>query len=140
MERLGGGLINTNYKLGVSGESEAFVLRLYAREPTQAICAKEKAIFALVYGRVPVPEMLFADAEGSGFGRPYTLMRWVEGVMLKEVLAKGSAAEVRSAGLAVGETLAAIASHTFASAGFFGRWPQCCRAYERGSVHWRVPV
>lgn len=119
-ERLGGGLINTNYKLVIAGQDEAVVLRVYTREPTRDICAKEAAILRLIHERVPVPDLLFADAEGVAFGRPYILMGWVEGVMLKEVLASGSAEEIGQAGLTVGETLAAIGSYTFPRAGFFG--------------------
>src|SRR5258708_11189284 len=57
VELLTAGLVNTNYKIRVAGLDEAFVLRLYVRDPEA--CARDRAIFELVQARVPVPELLY---------------------------------------------------------------------------------
>lgn len=112
------GYVNTNYRVWVSGVEEAVVLRVYVRDA--AACRKDLDIYSLVSGRVPVPELLYADPEGSLFGGPYAVMRWVDGVMLNEVLAVDGEDGISEAARAVGEALAAIGSHTFPRSGFFG--------------------
>jgi aminoglycoside phosphotransferase (APT) family kinase protein len=68
-----------------------------------------------VRDRVPVPELLWADSSGTSSERPYAVMTWVEGAPLTAALQDAPAA----VGRAVGETLAAIGTHTFPQAGFF---------------------
>src|SRR5690348_11410128 len=81
---MGGGFVNTNYKLRLSGVREPFVLRIYARDP--AACEKEVALHMRVRERVPVPHVFFADTGGQRFGHPYAIMTWIEGAPLHETL------------------------------------------------------
>ncbi|HLQ30869.1 MAG TPA: aminoglycoside phosphotransferase family protein [Ktedonobacteraceae bacterium] len=135
---LDGGLVNTNYKLSIAGLDEAYVLRIYARD--HQACRKEVDIFRLVHDRVPVPEVLYADTEGARYGSPYTLTKWVEGIMLSKILAGANTAdssrghnelgtecgpytsEIAYSEIAysLGSVLAAIGSYTFPQPGFFG--------------------
>lgn len=110
VEPLSGGLVNSNHRVQVAGASQPVVVRVYTRDADA--CSRDAALFRLVEDRVPVPELLWADAAGE---RSYAVMSWVEGVSLTTAL-EDAPGEV---GRAVGETLAAIGGHTFPRAGFF---------------------
>ena len=112
------GLANTNYKIALSGRDEPVVVRVYTRDRTA--CRKEAEIQHLIRDTVPIPEILHADVEGERYEWPYTVTAWVDGVMLRHVLAQGDGTAIRSAAHAIGVALAAIGSYTFARAGFFG--------------------
>lgn len=112
------GYVNTNYKITVDGIDEAFVLRLYVRD--RAACQKDVDIFNLVQNGVPVPELLYADTTGSHFNAPYSVMKWVDGILLSAILASKNEADIAESAYAVGHVLAAIGSYTFPHAGFFG--------------------
>ncbi len=112
---LSAGNINTNYKIEVEDEPEPFVLRLYERGAT--VCRQERELYELVHGRVPVPELLYADPDSS---QPYSLSRWVEGDGLGVALSKAGAAQADELGYSVGATLARIGSFQFERPGFFG--------------------
>src|SRR4051794_26329535 len=122
VEALTGGAINTNLKVQVSGLDEAFVLRLYSRDA--AACRNEVGILNLVQGRVPVPEIVYADTEAANYERPYMIYRWVDGDMLQDVLASEHLSEdAQSTGeimRRVGAVLADVGTYRFSGAGFFG--------------------
>lgn len=109
------GHCNTNYKIQISGLDDAFVLRLYIRD--RAACQKDRDIFNLVQDRVPIAELLYANSEAEV---PYAVMKWVDGVLLSDVLASGEALAIAECAYAAGTTLATIGTHTFPRAGFFG--------------------
>ena len=113
VEPLTAGRVNSNYRVQLAGSSQPVVLRIYTGRPDA--CAREAALFRLVRDRVPVPELLWADASGTVYERPYAVMTFIEGVPLTAALKEASA----TVGRAVGETLAAIGTHTFPHAGFF---------------------
>jgi aminoglycoside phosphotransferase (APT) family kinase protein len=115
-ERLSGGLANTNYRVVVSECEEAFVVRLYTR--SQSSAQKELNVYRLIHDRVPVPEILYTDLDGSRGGCPYAISRWVEGVRLIDLLLHGGAADAAGAGRAVGQVLALIGAYTFPGGGF----------------------
>lgn len=117
-ERLSGGLANTNYKVVLAGRQEPVVLRLYTRDPYA--CAREVAIHRLVAGRVPVPEVLYAECAGDAGGTSVAVMRWVDGIKLDALLAEKDERAIGSAAVAVGATLAALGAFQFPRAGFFG--------------------
>jgi aminoglycoside phosphotransferase (APT) family kinase protein len=118
-EILGGGLINTNYKIHVSGLADPYVLRIYTRD--HAACQKERDIFQLIRSRVPLPEIIYADTEGTRYVQPYAITNWVEGITLQTLLNQGNLQEMGEAAYAVGSVLATINSYTFERAGFFGQ-------------------
>ena len=117
-ELLAAGLCNTNYKIKVSDLSDAFVLRLYIHN--RSACQKDYDIFNLVHNHVLVPELLYADSEGSHYDTPYAIMKWVDGVLLSDVIANGNSTDILSCAYATGKTLAPIGAYTFPRAGFFG--------------------
>lgn len=120
VEPLSGGLANTNYRALLSGVGSPVVVRIYTRDPTA--CHREIALHRLVGDRVPVPEVIYADADGTGAaaGYPYMVTRWVEGEKLDALLVGQEVEDLRGLALVVGETLARIGETTFPRAGFFG--------------------
>ncbi len=131
VEPLAGGLVNTNYKVTLSGLAEPVVVRVYARD--LSACRKEDDIFRLAHSRVPMSDVLFADTTGAAaFGRPYMVTRWVEGIKLDAVLMGGDVEAIAAAATAVGATLADIGRFTFPASGFFG--PGLTIAEPLGSV------
>src|SRR5947207_7035539 len=78
------GYCNTNYKISMEGLSENFVLRLYVRD--RNACQKDLDIFQLVHKNVPVPEIVYADPNAEHYPLAYSIMRWVDGVLLSELL------------------------------------------------------
>ncbi|MHB8575686.1 MAG: phosphotransferase family protein [Dehalococcoidia bacterium] len=116
IQPLSGGLANTNYRVQVAGTARPVVLRLYTRD--RHACARDVALFELVAGGVPTPELLFADTAGDRFAHPYAIMTWIDGPPLAEALAAepGAAFDL---GQAAGAALPAIGSHRFEQPGEF---------------------
>ena len=117
-EPVGGGLVNTNYRVMLDGLDGACVVRLYMRDPSA--CRLERDINQLAHERVPMPDILYADPDGERAGRPYMVTRWVEGQKLDTLIAGGDVAIIGAAAEAVGKTLVALGTYHFAEPGFFG--------------------
>jgi aminoglycoside phosphotransferase (APT) family kinase protein len=117
-EPIPGGLVNTNYRVTLSGWEDTLIVRLYTRD--RAACRLELDIYQLAHLRVPMAEVLYADPDGVCCERPYMVTRWIEGTKLDKLLASGDVAAIRTAALAVGETLAALTAYGFSEPGFFG--------------------
>src|SRR5579859_6070999 len=118
VELLTAGLVNTNYKIRVSGLDEAFVLRIYLRD--HEACSRDRAIFEMVEDSVPVPKLLYTHTAGDMNHTAYAVMEWVDGVLLSDVLAMRDDIAITECAYNVGMTLANIGQHTFSQAGFFG--------------------
>jgi Ser/Thr protein kinase RdoA (MazF antagonist) len=106
------GLRNTNYRVSF-GDGMAVVLRLYQAD--RSACAREAALLRMLAGRLPVPAVLDAQPEAEV---PFTLLEWLEGDPLDEVLATVDAAAALEIAAACGAALAAIHETRFAVAGF----------------------
>jgi aminoglycoside phosphotransferase (APT) family kinase protein len=118
LQPLSGGVCNRVYRVTVDGAEDAFVLRIYARDP--ASCAKELALHHLVSARVPVPEILYAAPRGDGETPPYLLMRWVRGVTFRELKSRADAPELAQAASSMGAALARIGEFSFPAPGRIG--------------------
>ncbi len=116
-ELLRAGRNNTLYKITAEDWEEALVLRLFQDDP--AACKKEVEIFNLLHPRVPLAEILWADQEAHTYAYPYTISRWVEGILVEDILAGKAQADLAEVGYGIGATLATIGSFTFAHPGFF---------------------
>ncbi|GHP00284.1 hypothetical protein KSF_103310 [Reticulibacter mediterranei] len=116
-ELLHAGRNNTLYKITAEGRYEALVLRLFQDDP--AACKKEVELFNLLHARVPLAEMLYADQDGKSYAYPSTISRWVEGILVEDLLAGNAEADLVEVGYSVGTMLATIGSYTFAHPGFF---------------------
>jgi aminoglycoside phosphotransferase (APT) family kinase protein len=124
-ELLTDGLCNTNYRVTMDGLSDAFVLRLYVRDPSA--CQREHDIFRHAGHGLPIPEFLFVEPTGR-LGHPFAITRFVPGTPMRQALKEGVHA-VDSIARAAGSVLARLGQFHFDRAGCFGvnlrveRWP-----------------
>jgi aminoglycoside phosphotransferase (APT) family kinase protein len=119
-ESLSEGLSNRSWRVRLDPPLDV-VLRVYERDP--AACRKEVDLLALVRGALPVPELLHAEPDGVDGVGPFALLRWVDGVTLRELKRTRDAAALADAAASVGETLATIGRFTFERAGWLDAGP-----------------
>jgi aminoglycoside phosphotransferase (APT) family kinase protein len=110
VEPLIGGLRNTSLLVSIDGLAERFVLRVYEHE--RSLCQKEMELHARVRGDVPVAEIIYASPDSTP---PFVVVRHVEGVTFRELVATRDAAAISEAAGAIGEVLATIGRHAYAS-------------------------
>lgn len=113
-EKLAGGLCNTNLKVTLDSPHQQIVLRLYQRDPVAY--AKEIGLLRLVAHTVPVPEVIYAQAEAPegivGVG-PYAVIEYVEAVTFKALKETKDLQAIQQASTSIGKTVAAIGRHQF---------------------------
>ncbi|MBN3526956.1 phosphotransferase family protein [Paenibacillus apiarius] len=117
--RINEGFSNSNYKIRLDGIEKPYVLRLY--RGGAEVADKELAIARLVQDNVPVPRILFADGNCSRFERPWAVVEWKDGSLLRDVRRTGGAEDIMAAAASVGSSLARIHAYSFPVAGFFGK-------------------
>ncbi|MBI4860635.1 MAG: phosphotransferase [Candidatus Riflebacteria bacterium] len=119
LESLKGGLRNSNYRVQVEGLADEFVIRLHDHD--SGSCRKEFEVLQLVAGSVPVPEVVVASTESSELlDRPYLVLRYVHGILFRDLRRSGDREAIAQAARSAGSTLAAIGRFTFSSPGWFG--------------------
>lgn len=113
-EKLAGGLCNTNLKVTLDSPHQQVVLRLYQRDPVAY--GKEIGLLRLVHQTVPVPEVIYAQAEapeGIVDVGPYALIEYVEGITFKELKATKNLEAIHEASSSIGKTVATIGRYQF---------------------------
>ncbi|NOU96410.1 phosphotransferase [Paenibacillus sp. LMG 31456] len=118
-ERIGIGFSNSNYKIHLEGSAEPYVVRLFSGDGN--IADKELAITQLVRQTVPVADFLYADSSCNTFNKPWAVLEWKDGLLLRDIVRTGSPQVVASAAASVGGILANIHAYTFTESGFFGK-------------------
>jgi aminoglycoside phosphotransferase (APT) family kinase protein len=118
-ERIGTGLSNSNYKIHLEGSVEPYVVRLFRGD--REIADKELAITQLVRQTVPVADFIYADTSCSTFDKPWAVLEWKEGFLLRDVFRNGTLQDIASAATSAGSILANIHGYTFPESGFFGK-------------------
>lgn len=148
---LSGGVINTNYKVAVSGSDTPYVIRVYARDPQAG--EREAAIGDLIAGTVPVPRTLYWSAalppeippretlppetlppetrEIAERVTSYAVVEWRPGVVLQAVLDNGTALAdgIEDAFEDAGRVLAEISKYKFDRSGFFSAKLEIAEAF-----------
>lgn len=99
-ERIGVGLSNANYKIFLDGSTAPYVLRLYRGNAT--IAGKETAIAQRIRHLVPVADFLYMDWSCSTFSKPWAILEWKEGILLRDVFRSGSGSGIASAAASAG--------------------------------------
>lgn len=120
---LSGGALNTTYQFQI--QSDAFVLRLYARD--RAHCKTEKAIHQLIDKSVATPKLIYADDSYEPWA--YSIFEFVAGVHISEISSKHKT----SLSYELGSVLASIHSFKFPRAGLFGDGLAIGHPFELGS-------
>jgi aminoglycoside phosphotransferase (APT) family kinase protein len=117
-ERIGVGLSNSNYKIYLNDSPAPFVFRLY--RGNKEVAEKELDIARLVNGRIPMANFIYADTSCSKLDKPWSILEWKEGLLLWNVIKKGTHKEIASSAASTGKVLANIHAFTFTDSGFFG--------------------
>jgi aminoglycoside phosphotransferase (APT) family kinase protein len=116
VERVPGGLVNTNLKILLRGRSDPVLLRIYQRDADAGL--KEAGLIRRLAARVPVPALFYAGESNPLTGHAYAILGWVEGRGLDALALAG--ADLRSAGRALGTALAHVHAVKFDRFGFLG--------------------
>jgi aminoglycoside phosphotransferase (APT) family kinase protein len=117
IERVHGGLVNTNLKISASGIAGPVLLRLYQRDIASA--RKEVAVTACITGSVPVAKFLFFSERDALTGVPYGITQWIDGSRLDLVVGSLDGPSTSAIARATGHVLAAIHGFEFDKPGFF---------------------
>jgi len=112
---LEGGIMNWNYRIGLSGSTERFVLRFHDRMPTS--CAKEVRVLGLVADVLPVPKVLMAAPAGAAGYPPFCILEFIDGISLRELRRRGDTEGVADACYDAGRLLPRLTRHGFDRAG-----------------------
>lgn len=107
------GRSNTNYALET--DQGRFVLRAHVRD--HALGAKEQGIYRLLRQRVPLAPVLGTRPAGEVLEQAFSLLGFVEGHSLAEVVHSGVAARLSTAGRTLGRALAELSRCRFENAG-----------------------
>jgi aminoglycoside phosphotransferase (APT) family kinase protein len=132
-DRIGTGLHNSNYRILLEGNTDPLVLRIYSE--SGEVAEKELAIAELVGGTIPIADILYADTSGSKFNRPWALLEWKQGSLLRDVIKTGSPENIASAAQSTGRILAGIHGFTFTEPGFFGKDMRITKPISPGAEH-----
>jgi Ser/Thr protein kinase RdoA (MazF antagonist) len=103
IELMAGGLMNRNCRLRIDGSPDA-VLRLQDRDPSAA--AKEHAILDRLRGSVPVPAVLYADAN-------VLVLELIDGVPLTAIKRSGDMDALAACAFDAGRVLARLQHQRF---------------------------
>jgi aminoglycoside phosphotransferase (APT) family kinase protein len=117
VERVGGGLVNTNLKIFATEIAEPVLLRIYQRDPASA--RKEVAVVERIASAVPVARVLYFSERDPLIGLPYAIVQWIDATRLDLVLRSGKPIDVQALGRSIGEILAGIHRFAFDQPGFF---------------------
>ena len=109
------GFRNANFKVVLDG-ADPVVIRIYEHDRT--LCEKEMDVLALVAGSVPVPEVIHAEPAGFDDLPPFAVMRFVDGMNLRELKHAGGKAAIAQSAQSAGEVLAAIGKFQFERSGW----------------------
>ena len=143
VQLLSGGFSNSNYHIRLAEPGTSVVLRLHAGEGmidhTYTTAQKEWEIMHLLQQNqaVVLPKPLYADLNGTRMGRPYTIMSFVEGECLSDLLVERDRQTVGACAYTAGQTLAALHTVTFPHTGFFGSDLTIQQQGDTGGEGWR---
>jgi len=126
VERLGGGLMNDNFRFSSRGES--WVLRIYAQGAE--VCAKEVAVLEMVGDHVAVAKPVHVD-----LGSACTIAPFIDGERMVSALHRASSA--MEIGRAAGDALGRIHHFSFNHTGFFDAELQIPEPMDGVGEAWR---
>lgn len=127
VQLLSEGLCNFNYRVDLNAGAEAFVVRIYGRDPN--VCQKEADLLRTLRDKIPVPELLHVHANGFCGVGPFIVMRYVEGITFRQLRRTRETEAIAQAAYSIGETLARLGQHRFAQGGWLGAGPAVARRF-----------
>lgn len=113
-EIISGGCANLNIKISLVNELNHFILRVYLRDKTAAIC--EQKIAALIGQTVPIPKVYYvSDCDGYRFA----ITEYKSGITLRDLLLQNPEEIWKQVMFDAGKMLGEFHKYKFSTAGFF---------------------
>jgi aminoglycoside phosphotransferase (APT) family kinase protein len=129
------GLANTNIRFRLRGDVESYVLRLHTRDAKAA--HRELALMKYLADSplpvVPVAPLVYAEPESERSQHPYSIWRFVDGVLLQELFDTLRPSELVEIAAVCGRVLAALSARHFGVCGEFGPQLEIIHEYGRPS-------
>ncbi len=116
------GLRNANFKIRLDAAPEWVVLRIY--EHDASLCRKEIDLLNVAGRLVPVPEVLYAEPDGSNGIPPFVFLSYIDGVAFRELKRRGDAESIAQAAFDAGRILALAGRISFQKSGWLGPGPE----------------
>jgi Ser/Thr protein kinase RdoA (MazF antagonist) len=111
------GCANTNYKVTFQYDRKPVVIRIYMRD--KFALPIEIAIHKLVASKIPVPAHLYSNDQCIEYPYPYSIMEWVDGILMREVILKKNKEAITDCAYEAGLYLDTMRQFTFPQGGFF---------------------
>ncbi len=111
------GCANTNYKVTFQNDRPPLVIRIYMRE--KSALRREVAIHRLVTNAIPVPEHYYFDDSCQNYPYAYSIMEWVDGTLMREVVLSKNEQAIREIVFEAGQYLDVLRNIKFDKGGFF---------------------
>lgn len=112
---VGHGYSNATYRVSTAA-GRTVAVQFATRDPSSA--GMQGGLLPLLSDRLPVPEVIECDAEGTRFGMPTLVTNWVEGAVLEQVLPSLAASDAQALGQHAAELLARMEEFEAAVPGF----------------------
>jgi len=111
------GCANTNYKVTFKNNTPPVVIRIYARG--KSALARELAIQQFVSDNIPVAKHLYTNFECKDFSYPYSIMEWIDGRLMREVILTKDEQATSECAFEAGQYLNQLRQMKFSQGGFF---------------------
>src|SRR3990167_8489298 len=111
------GCANTNYKVVYKNNRPPIVIRIYMRDKTAL--SREVAIHQLVADQIPIAKHLYFDGGCDVYSYPYSIMEWVEGKLLREIILTKNEKAITKSVFEAGQYLNVLSQIKFSHGGFF---------------------
>jgi len=111
------GCANTNYKVTFKGARLPVVIRIYMRDKTAL--QREVTIHSLVADKIPVAKHLYYDGNCLLYSYPYSIMEWIDGRLLREVILSKNEKAISQCAFEAGLYLNELRQIKFTHGGFF---------------------
>jgi aminoglycoside phosphotransferase (APT) family kinase protein len=110
------GCANTIYKVTFKNDRLPVVIRIYMRD--QTALKREVAIHQLVADKIPVAAHLYFDESCTHYLYPYSIMEWIDGKLLREVVLSKHEKSINECMFEAGQYLSKLRQIKFFQGGF----------------------
>ncbi len=113
---LSDGCANSNYKIELA-RRQPVVLRIYLREKDSL--SREIALYGLLAGRLPVPEIFYSDDSCTLIDHPYAIMEFIDGELMRSVILSNDESAIKESAFSAGIYLNQLRNIRLEHGGFF---------------------
>jgi hypothetical protein len=96
-----------NIKLRILGSELPLMMRIY-KDDRHIAAMEYQILIALRRSCVPVPEVLYADADGNHAGLPYLITGWIDGLEFESVISMENINDINISAYSCGRSLALL--------------------------------